>query len=130
MIGYLAMVLLYVGLFCPIGKFSVFQILSIIQYAYLSVLQFKKFPITFNGFNSLSLSNGVNINSGDIQNILQENLFTCLGIYSNSFLQNFNVTFVLVFFLPFVIGLISILVVHFASNKSSTKTVNSQLAIF
>lgn len=106
------MVLLYVGLICPIGKFSVFQILSIIQYAYLNVLQFKQFPIMFNGFNSLSLSNGVNINSGDNQNILQENVFTSLGIYSNSFIQNFNITFVIVFLLPFVIGLISILVVH------------------
>jgi ABC-type multidrug transport system fused ATPase/permease subunit len=67
----------------------------------------------FNRFNSLSLSNGVNINSGDIQNILQENVFTSLGIYSNSFIQNFNITFVIVFLLPFVIGLISILVAHF-----------------
>ena len=39
-IGVLSLILVFVGMFSPVGKFTIFQTLSLVQMAYFGALQF------------------------------------------------------------------------------------------
>ncbi len=109
-LGYTAMIFAFLGLLCPVGKLIVVEALVVIQLGFFSILQFKKIPPTFIGFKNLIFSNGYNdpnlFNSSIVQK--DQTVFKLMGLDHSLFL-NFNVSFVLFFWLPFFIGLIGVL---------------------
>ena len=60
MVGLLCLLILFVGLCMPSGKFSIVQALMIPQMICFSLLQFDIVPLTYLGFRNMFFSSGFN----------------------------------------------------------------------
>ena len=109
-LGYAAMVFAFLGLLSPVGKLIVVEALVVIQLSFFSILQFKKIPPTFIGFRNLVFSNGYNDPNLFESPITQKDqtVFKLMGL-DQSVLANYNISFIVFFSLPFLIGLIGVI---------------------
>jgi hypothetical protein len=113
-IGVLALVIVYLGLFSPVGKFTLLQTLTVIQVAYFSAFQFEQLPITFEGLKNLGFSNGfnLNLNLNPTSSILDKDIYPFMGLGSTSLFSNYNVSFFVLCLIPFAVGLASLIILR------------------
>ncbi len=126
-VGVLALVIVYLGMFSPVGKFTFVQIISVVQVAYFSALQFEQLPITFEGLKNLGLSNGFNLNLNEDSSILDKNIFPFMGLGSDSLFSNYNISFFVLCLIPFSVGLVSLLILqNYSSFDKNTRKIHSE----
>ncbi len=104
--------IVYLGMFSPVGKFTVVQMLSVVQVAYFSALQFEQLPITFEGLKNIGFSNGFNLNLNQGYSILDKDIFPFMGLGSTSLFSNYNISFFVLCLIPFSVGLASLLILR------------------
>ena len=118
MVGLLCLLILFVGLCMPSGKFSIVQALMIPQMICFSLLQFDIVPLTYLGFRNMFFSSGFNSLSMNTTTIVPKQIFPFFGLSDTSFLSNYNVTFVVICLMPLLIGLIGLFILRRCTSGS------------
>lgn len=59
-IGFIALIMAFMGLSMPFGKLIILEALTVIQVSYFAIFQFEKIPPTFIGLKNLIYTNGYN----------------------------------------------------------------------
>lgn len=110
-VGFFSLLMAFMGCCVPGGKLILLEALAVVQIGFFSVLQFKKIPPTFVGFQNLVYSNGYNIQgflspSGGVS---EQNIYKLMGL-DQSILSNFNLSFVIFVITPALIGSLGLLI--------------------
>jgi hypothetical protein len=119
-LGYLSILFIILGFIGPAGKLIVVEALAVIQITYFSILQFDKIPPTFIGFKNLILSNGYNDPDifGQPNSQRNMNVYKLMGLNEN-ILSNYNISFVILFILPFIIGFLGVIICKYLPTKKN-----------
>lgn len=112
----------------PIGKFIIFQALTVAQMTYFGLIQFDHLPITLEGLKYLMLSSGINFHMFSTGTIIDRNTFSFMGIISTSLFTNYNITFFILCLTPFAIGLATLLILKLQSQKKHTASISSDIS--
>lgn len=95
------------GFLFPIGKLIVLECLAVIQLSFFSILQFDKIAPTFIGLKRLIVSSGYNDPniSLNLEARKEIDASMLMGL-TNNFVSNYNISFLLFFVVPLLIGLV------------------------
>lgn len=128
MIGILLFIIVFLGMCSPIGKFIIFQALTVVQMTYFGLIQFEHLPITLEGLKYLAFSNGINFNMFSTGTIIDRNTFSFMGIISTSLFTNYNITFFILCLAPFLIGLATLLILKLHSHEKTSPSTTSDIS--
>ena len=118
-IGFISLFFMILGMIIPFGKLIVIEALAVVQLSFFSVLELKKIPPTLIGFKNLIYSSGLNDNSIFNTPTGQpgQTVFELIGLGSNV-LSNFNIGFVLFFWVPFLLGIVGYIICSKIAKKA------------
>lgn len=78
------------------------------QITYFTVFQYDQIPLTLSGFDNLQYSNGFNQITSLTDSV---QIFSIIKLKNDEMFTNYNLTFLILCMVPFVLGLISYLIV-------------------